>query len=190
MGADEDVPRPTPPEDAPLRPESQPQIRLRVHHDLDLDELDPSGRARRRAQRAGAPRRRGRVRRRRVLKVTALCAAGVVLAVAATGFYVVHHLFSRVAAVSLDGLTHRPTSARPNAQGATPLNILVLGSQTRDGQHGVNLGNATKDGTNLSDTAFLVHLTCRRTAAGRRSSPSPGTSKWPAPTAPAASTRV
>jgi len=97
-----------------------------------------------------------------VLRYTALGAVGVVLGAAAAGYYVVHHLFSRVDTVSLSRLTHRPTTVRPNAAGDTPLNILVLGSQTRDGQHGVNLGNATKDGTDLSDTAFLVHLSADR----------------------------
>ncbi|MBC3841503.1 LytR family transcriptional regulator [Streptacidiphilus sp. 4-A2] len=34
----------------------------------------------------------------------------------------------------------------------------MLGSQTRDGQYGVNLGNASKLGTDISDTAMLVHI--------------------------------
>jgi LCP family protein required for cell wall assembly len=144
--------------------DTAPQTELRIYSDLDLDEIDPRGRARRRAGRAvaagaGAGKRR---RRRRVVRYTALCAAGAVVGVAAGGFYLVHHLFGRVDTVSLSRLTDRPSSARPNAAGETPLNILVLGSQTRDGQHGVNLGNATKDGTDLSDTAFLVHLSANR----------------------------
>ncbi|HWG25631.1 LCP family protein [Actinospica sp.] len=138
-----------------------PQVEPHVNDDVDLDELDPRGRARRRAERAASP-PAVRRRRRRVLKITALCASGVVLGVVALGFYIVHHLFSRVDTVSLDRLTHRPTTARPNPAGDTPLNILVLGSQTRDGQHGVRLGNATKNGTDLSDTAFLVHLSADR----------------------------
>src|SRR6266702_3843696 len=117
-----------------------PRARLHVNHDVDLDELDPRGRARRRAERAANP-SAGRRKRRRVIKVTAWCASGVVLAAAATGFYLVHHLFSRVDTVSLERLTHRPSTARPNASGETPLNLLVLGSQTRDGQHGPHLGN-------------------------------------------------
>jgi LCP family protein required for cell wall assembly len=147
-------------------------VQPHVNEDVDLDEVDPRGRARRRAGRADLSRRAGRDersgdpprgrRRRRILKGAALGAAGVVLAVVALGFYVVHHLFSRVDTVSLDELTHRPSTTRPNALGETPLNILVLGSQTRDGQHGDHLGNATKDGTNLSDTAFLVHLSADR----------------------------
>jgi LCP family protein required for cell wall assembly len=167
-------PNPDPPRPRPARPrrpepsapdepadKAAPPTELRLHPDLDLDELDPRGRARRRAERAAAP-RAGKRGRRRVLKYTALCAAGAVVGVAAGGFYLVHHLFGRVDTVSLSRLTHRPSSARPNAAGETPLNILVLGSQTRDGQHGVNLGNATKDGTDLSDTAFLVHLSADR----------------------------
>ena len=160
MGGDREARRG--PQDPPRPGHARPRVRLRVHHDLDLDELDPRGRARRRAERAAAPRSRKRTRRRRVLKYTALCATGAVFGVAAAGFYLVHHLFGRVDTVSLSRLTHRPSSARPNAAGETPLNILVLGSQTRDGQHGVNLGNATKDGTDLSDTAFLVHLSADR----------------------------
>ena len=152
-----------PPEPDPPRPAPAPdRTRLRVHPDLDLDELDPRGRSRRRAERAAAPRPRKRSRRGRVLRFAALCTAGAVVAAAAGGFYLVHHLFGRVDTVSLDHLTDRPSSARPNAAGQTPLDILVLGSQTRDGQHGVNLGNATKDGTDLSDTAFLVHLSADR----------------------------
>ena len=138
-----------------------PQVRLHVNHDVDLDELDPRGRARRRAERAHNPSAAQR-KRRRLVKITALVTSGVVLAAAALGFYIVHHLFSRVDTVSLARLTHRPTTAQPNSAGETPLNILVLGSQTRDGQTAPHLGNATKDGTDLSDTAFLVHLSADR----------------------------
>ncbi|HET9168016.1 MAG TPA: LCP family protein [Actinospica sp.] len=137
-----------------------PRARLHVNHDVDLDELDPRGRARRRAERARNP--TAARRKRQAVKITALVTSGIVLAVAALGFYIVHHLFSRVETVSLDRLTHRPTTARPNAAGETPLNILVLGSQTRDGQTAPHLGGPSKDGTDLSDTAFLVHLAADR----------------------------
>ena len=175
------------PGDPPRPGHARPRVSLRVHHELDLDELDPRGRARRRAERAAAPRPRKRSRRRRALKYTALCAAGVVLGVAAAGFYLVHHLFGRVDTVSLSRLTDRPSSARPNAAGETPLNILVLGSQTRDGQHGVNLGNATKDGTACPTPCSWC--TSRPTGAGRRSSPYRATLRSPGRTARAASIR-
>jgi LCP family protein required for cell wall assembly len=167
MSEDENVPTPAEPDpaqpdDVVAQPPDKPRVTVRVHRDVDLDELDPRGRARRKAQRVAAPPSRKRTRRRRVLKYTALCTVGVVLTAAGIGYYLVHHLFDRVDTVSLSRLTHRPTTARPNAEGETPLNILVLGSQTRDGQHAPHIGGASKDGTDLSDTAFLVHLSANR----------------------------
>ena len=98
-----------------------------------------------------------------MLKYTALGTAVMLLAVAGVGFYLVHHLLGKVQTVSLDGLKQRPVAAKPNAQGQTPLNILVLGSQTRDGQtEAVHVGNSSKDGTDLSDTAFIVHMSADR----------------------------
>jgi LCP family protein required for cell wall assembly len=78
------------------------------------------------------------------------------------GAYAYQHIFGQIQSVSLDSLKNRPAASKANAEGQTPVNILVLGSQTRDGQHGVNLGNSSKDGTNLSDTAMLVHLSADR----------------------------
>ncbi|MFI9272224.1 LCP family protein [Kitasatospora sp. NPDC052896] len=89
-------------------------------------------------------------------------AAGLLVVATGTGAYAYDHLFGKIQSVSLAGLTNRPAAAKANAQGQTPVNVLVLGSQTRDGQQGVNLGNASKDGTNLSDTAMLVHLSADR----------------------------
>jgi LCP family protein required for cell wall assembly len=124
----------------------------RMNHDVDLDELDPSGRARRRAAQAAGNRRRARTRR--AVKITAWATAGTLLAVGAAGFYVVHKMLGNVATVSLSDLKNRPAASPTGAE-----NILVLGSQTRDGQtEAVHVGNASKDGTDLSDTAFIVHI--------------------------------
>lgn len=134
----------------------------RINEDLDLDDVDPKGRARRRAAKAAASANDPR-RRRRLLKYTALGTAGVLVAVAGAGFYVVHHLLGNVQTVSLANLKNRPAAAKANALGQVPLNILVLGSQTRDGQtEAVHVGNSSKDGTDLSDTAFLVHISADR----------------------------
>ena len=129
--------------------------------ELDLDDVDPKGRARTRAGRAAAS--GGRARRRKVLKITAWATAGTLLAVGGAGYYIAHKLLGNVQTVSLANLKNRPAEAKPNAQGQTPLNILVLGSQTRDGQtEAVHVGNSSKDGTDLSDTAFLVHISADR----------------------------
>jgi LCP family protein required for cell wall assembly len=115
-----------------------------------------------RAERTGSRGRRKAVgrkaRRTKRLKIAAGIAAGVILAVAATGTYIYEHLFGNIQTVSLSSLTNRPAAARPDAFGNVQQNILILGSQTRDGQTGPHLGNATKLGTNISDTTMLVHI--------------------------------
>lgn len=129
----------------------------RVNADLDLDEVDPKGSAQKRAAKAAA--REANRKPRKALKYTAWATTGTLIAVAGVGFYVVNHLLGNVQTVSLDNLKNRPAAAKANALGQVPLNILVLGSQTRDGQHeAVHIGNSTKLGTDLSDTAFLVHI--------------------------------
>ena len=103
-----------------------------------------------------------RQRRRKRLKIVSMALAGVVVVAMGSGYFVYRHLFDKIETVSLSDIPHSVAAPKPNAQGQTPENILVLGSQTRDGQHGVNLGNSSKDGTNLSDTAMLVHLSADR----------------------------
>lgn len=132
------------------------------NEDVDLDELDPRGRARRRATVEAARRAHPNTRRRTAFRVGAGACAGLVLAIAATGTYAYEHLFGNVATESLDSLTDRPAEAKADRFGNVPENILVLGSQTRDGQHGKNLGNASKLGTDISDTAMLVHINAER----------------------------
>ena len=137
----------------------------RVHHneDLNLDELDPQGRARRRAAATAARRARPNLRRRRrAFQVTGGICAAAVLTVAAVGTYAYEHLFGQVDTESLDSLTDRPAASRADQWGNVPENILLLGSQTRDGQHGIHLGNASKLGTDISDTAMLVHISAEK----------------------------
>jgi len=102
-------------------------------------------------------------RHRKILKYVSLCLALIFLAVAGTGYYLLHHVLGNVETVSLAGLKSRPAAAKPDPQGQTPLNILILGSQTRDGQTlATHVGNSTKDGTDLSDTAMLLHIAADR----------------------------
>ena len=136
--------------------------RSRINPDLDLDELDPRGRAQHRAAAKAARHATAHPRRRRAFQATAGVCAGVILAVAAAGTYAYEHLFGQVDTESLDSLTDRPAAARADRFGNVPENILLLGSQTRDGQHGINLGNSSKLGTDISDTAMLVHINAER----------------------------
>lgn len=133
-----------------------------VNEDVDLDELDPAGRVRRRAATLAARRAHPNPRRRKALRIAAGGCAALVLAVSAAGTYAYEHLFGQVATESLDSLTNRPAESKADRYGNVPENILVLGSQTRDGQHGMNLGNSSKLGTDISDTAMLVHISAER----------------------------
>ena len=136
--------------------------RVRQNEDLDLDEIDPQGRTRRRAAAAAARRARPNPRRRRAFQVTGGICAAAVLTVAAVGTYAYEHLFGQVNTESLDSLTDRPAASRADQWGNVPENLLLLGSQTRDGQHGIHLGNASKLGTDISDTAMLVHISAEK----------------------------
>ena len=133
-----------------------------MNEDVDLDELDPHGRARHRAAVKAARPANPNPRRRKALQATAGVCAGTILAVSAVGTYAYEHLFGQVDTESLDSLTDRPAAARADRFGNVPENILLLGSQTRDGQHGKNLGNSSKLGTDISDTAMLVHINAER----------------------------
>jgi LCP family protein required for cell wall assembly len=134
----------------------------RVNEDLDLDDLDPRGAAQRRAVAKAALATRPRRRRSQAFRITSGICAVIVLVVAALGMYAYHHLFGQVATENLDALTDRPAASRADQWGNVPLNLLLLGSQTRDGQHGSHLGNSSKLGTDISDTAMLVHINAER----------------------------
>jgi LCP family protein required for cell wall assembly len=136
--------------------------RARLNEELDLDELDPQGRAQRRAALKAERLAHPNLRRRRAYQVTAGTCAAVVLAVAAAGTYAYEHLFGQVNTESLDSLTDRPAASRADRWGNVPENILLLGSQTRDGQHGIHLGDSSKLGTDISDTAMLVHINAEK----------------------------
>ena len=163
----EPIPRPAPRVDRGSEPRGSrrgtgPGGRSWVNEDVDLDELDPHGRARHRAAVKAARTGNPNPRRRRALQATAGVCAGTILAVSAVGTYAYEHLFGQVDTESLDSLTDRPAAARADRFGNVPENILLLGSQTRDGQHGKNLGNSSKLGTDISDTAMLVHVNAER----------------------------
>ena len=55
-----------------------------------------------------------------------------------------------------DDLGNRPTAPTAPADGA-PINIVVMGSDTRDGQ-GDNYGGSSYAGSNRSDTTLLIHV--------------------------------
>lgn len=98
-----------------------------------------------------------------MLKTVAISVAVVLVVVATAGFLAYRHLNKNITAINItpDLGTDRPTQkVVPNAP-SMPLNILLLGSDTRKGQ-GNKLGGDTPG---LSDTTILLHVSADRKLA-------------------------
>lgn len=111
----------------------------------------------------GARRKGGTRRKHTILKV--LLASVVVLALATTlgVVYLYRHLNGNLTVVNIeDQLTDRPSKESIPDAPEEPLNILVMGSDTRDCE-GCALDNET--GGNASDTTILFHLSADRERA-------------------------
>jgi LCP family protein required for cell wall assembly len=104
--------------------------------------------------------RRETPRKHRVLKTVAISLAVVMVAVLTGGFLVYRHLEGNITAIDTTDLlgTDRPDAVVPQDAEHKPLNILLLGSDTREGQTG-HIGGDTPG---LSDTTILLHLSADR----------------------------
>ncbi len=103
-------------------------------------------------------------RRRRVL--TGLGVALVVLIAGTAGFgvYAYNHFNANISTIEdTQDQTDRPQAIQPSAAAATtPLNILLIGSDSRAGDNGFVGGLA---GPGLSDTTMLLHVSADRSRA-------------------------
>ena len=104
-----------------------------------------------------APRHKDHVpTQHRVLKAIAISVAVVLVVVLTGGFFIYRHLNNNITGIDITSAlgTDRP-SAVPQKPGMAnkPLNILLLGSDTREGQ------------TGLSDTTILLHISADRKLA-------------------------
>lgn len=102
-------------------------------------------------------------RRHRALKIVAISVA-VVLVVALTGgFFMYRHLDKNITSLDVTPAlgTDRPTEMPITSKKNRPLNVLLLGSDTRKGQ-GNRMGGDTPG---LSDTTILLHLSADRKLA-------------------------
>jgi LCP family protein required for cell wall assembly len=110
------------------------------------------------------PRHREPVSRRsRVLKTIGISVAMVLVVVLVVGFVAYRHLDGNITSLSIDDQlgTNRPSEiVKPHAPNQ-PLNILLLGSDTRKGQKG-HIGGDTPG---LSDTTILLHIAANRKLA-------------------------
>ncbi|MEU7313938.1 LCP family protein [Streptomyces sp. NPDC007083] len=120
----------------------------------------------------GAPRRsRGRRvlrprrnRGRRVLRWSVAVLSVLILATAAAGYFYYQHLNGNLSKDDLNLGDNKLHHSDPNAAGQTPLNILLLGSDSRASEENVRLGGsrADRDRPPLADVQMLLHVSADR----------------------------
>ncbi|MBL1082223.1 LCP family protein [Streptomyces actinomycinicus] len=134
------------------------------------------GRAGRRggARRAGGAKTDRRRRRRRALRWSATVLAVVILGTAGAGYLYYQHLNGNIQkgarANGDDSKAHRTA---PNAAGQTPLNILLIGSDSRNSKENLKLGGSRDHVGDppLADVQMLIHLSADRKSAAMVSIP-------------------
>ena len=109
------------------------------------------------------PRHRDVVHKHRVLRAVAVSLATVLVIALTAGFFAYRHLDGNIDSLDVaEALgTDRPEEIIPEDVEHKPLNILLLGSDTREGQTG-GIGGDTPG---LSDTTILLHLSADRDRA-------------------------
>ncbi|MEU6120082.1 LCP family protein [Streptomyces sp. NPDC047117] len=110
--------------------------------------------------------RRKRRRGRRVLRWTAGIAALLVLGTAGAGYLYYEHLNGNLRKGALDLGEGGLKKPEPNAFGQTPMNILLLGSDSRNSKANLKLGGAKADVGRkpLADVQMLLHVSADRSS--------------------------
>lgn len=98
--------------------------------------------------------------RRHILQAVVASVASVAIVLAAVTFFVYRHLEGNITSLDTSQAlgTDRPSAFPGEDSTYRPMNILLLGSDTRQGQRG-HIGGATPG---LSDTTILLHLSADR----------------------------
>lgn len=111
---------------------------------------------------SNTPRHR-EVRKHRAIRAVAIAVASVLVVALTAGFFVYRHLEGNITTLDIEEAlgTDRPEKVVQKQEPHQPLNILLLGSDTREGQ-GNNIGGETPG---LSDTTILLHISADRDRA-------------------------
>ncbi|MFI5809050.1 LCP family protein [Streptomyces sp. NPDC051561] len=117
----------------------------------------------RRRRRAGGGPDGPRSKRRRILRWVAISLAVLILGTAGAGYLYIRHLDSNIESGSRSS-NEGPPKPEANAAGQTPLNILLIGSDTRDGKANLALGGSKKSvgAPPLADVQKLLHVSADR----------------------------
>ncbi|MFD7711180.1 LCP family protein [Streptomyces sp. NPDC059785] len=129
----------------------------------------PGGSARPgRAAGRGKPAGRGK----RLLKITGISLALLILVTAGAGWWLYHHLNGNIHSVSLDG---KGGTEKADAFGRTPINILVIGSDGRTSEADCKLGGGCAESgvqtVGNADVQMVVHISADRSNATMMSIP-------------------
>ncbi|MGC5565808.1 LCP family protein [Streptomyces sp. FR-108] len=121
---------------------------------------DDGGDGGRRARRPGG-------KPRRVLRWFALVLAVLILGTAGAGYLYYRHLNGNIEKGKRNNGESDVKKAEPNAAGQTPLNILLLGSDSRNSKENVKLGGSRDQvgSKPLADVQMLVHVSADRKSA-------------------------
>ncbi|MGW2387410.1 LCP family protein [Streptomyces sp. NPDC001658] len=114
--------------------------------------------------------RRGRPkagRKHRVLRWSATTLAVLILGTAGAGYLYYQHLNGNIEKGERSSGDSKAHKAEPNAAGQTPVNILLLGSDSRNSDENVALGGSRDNRGNppLADVQMLIHLSADRKSA-------------------------
>lgn len=103
-------------------------------------------------------------RKRRVFRWIAITLAVLILGTATAGYLYYQHLNSNIRSSSRSGGESGVKQAAPNAMGQTPLNILLIGSDSRDSAENVKLGGSrdTAGDKPRGDVQMLLHISADR----------------------------
>ncbi len=110
--------------------------------------------------------RKARRPRRRFLKIVCWTLAGVLVVSLGGGYYLYSHLAGSIKTEASYAGSDRAKAVgteKPDALGRTPLNLLLIGSDTRIGGDNCKDGGACKDAVGArADVEMLVHLSADR----------------------------
>ncbi|WP_308307606.1 LCP family protein [Streptomyces sp. ISL-10] len=132
------------------------------------DERDGAGAPDATAEGSGSRRRRvprrGKRGRRRILRGITLSVSVVILGTAGAGYLYYEHLNSNIRKGDRNSAGSDVQKSAPNAAGQTPLNVLLIGSDSRNSSENLELGGSKKSvgAPPLADVQMLLHVSADR----------------------------
>ena len=142
------------------------------HDDEEPGGRGPEGKKRREEGRAGSP-PRATSRGKRVLRWSAGALSCVILGTAGAGYLYYRHLNGNIRSGERSNGASGLKKPGANAAGQTPLNILLIGSDSRNTAANVKLGGSKDTAGNppLADVQMLIHVSADRKNASLVSIP-------------------